>query len=46
MANETLIKKHMETLGISREDAIQLILEDEAVDRMTSVKQIDSDLTD
>lgn len=46
MANETLIKRHMETLGISREDAIQLILDDEAVDKMTSVKQIDSDLTD
>ena len=44
--NETLIAKHMKTLGISREEALQLIADDEAVDRMTSTKQIDSDLTE
>lgn len=46
MANEKLIASHMKTLGISREEAIQLIADDEAVDRMTSAKEIDSDLTD
>lgn len=44
--NETLIAKHMKNLGISREEALQLIADDEAVDRMTSTKQIDSDLTE
>ena len=44
--NETLIAKHMKTLGISRGEALQLIADDEAVDRMTSTKQIDSDLTE
>ena len=44
--NETLIAKHMKTLGISREEALQLIADDEAVDRITSTKQIDSDLTE
>jgi uncharacterized protein YoaH (UPF0181 family) len=42
--NEQLIAKHMKTLGISREDAIQLIADDLAVDRM-STKEVNSDLT-
>ena len=45
MANETLIAKHMKTLGITREEAIQLIADDEAVDRMTKTSDIDGDLT-
>ena len=44
--NEQLIAKHMATLGISREEAIQLIEDDKAVDRMTSQREIDSDLTE
>ena len=45
MANETLIAKHMKTLGITREEAIQFIADDEAVDRMTKTSDIDGDLT-
>lgn len=44
--NEKLIKKHMETLGISREEAIQLIADDEEVDHMTKTSDIDGDLTE
>lgn len=44
--NEKLIKKHMETLGITREEAIQLIADDEEVDHMTRTSDIDGDLTD
>lgn len=44
--DEALIAKHMRILGISREEAIQLIKDDEAVDRMTSTKEINSDLTE
>lgn len=43
--NESLIKKHMEILGLSREDAINLINEDERIDRMTSASEINSDLS-
>lgn len=46
MANEKLIEKHMKNLGLTREEAIQLIADDEAIDRMTSSKQIDGDLSD
>lgn len=46
MLDEKLIAKHMKNLGISREDAIALIADDEAVDRMTKTSDIDSDLTD
>lgn len=42
--NEQLIAKHMKTLGISREDALQLIADDLAVDRMSN-KEVNSDLT-
>ena len=41
--NEQLIAKHMATLGISRDEAIQLIEDDRAVDRMTSQKEIEGD---
>lgn len=44
--NETRIEKMIKTLGISREEAIELIRDDEEVDRMTSTKEIDSDLTE
>lgn len=44
--NEKLIKKHMETLGISREEAIQLIADDEEIDHMTKTSDIDGDLTE
>ena len=43
--NEQLIAKHMATLGISREEAIQLIADDEEIDRMTRTSDIDGDLT-
>lgn len=33
MANEKLIQKHMDALGISREEAIQLIADDVAIDK-------------
>lgn len=45
MIDEKLVKKQMEILGITREEAIQLIADDEAVDRMTKSSQINSDLT-
>lgn len=44
MLNEKLIEKQMKILGISREEAIQLISDDEAVDRMTKTSEINSDL--
>lgn len=42
--NEKQIEKIMKSLGCTREEAIELIMEDEAVDRMTS-KEVNSDLT-
>lgn len=44
MVNEKLIEKQMKLLGISREEAIQLIADDEAVDKMTKTSEINSDL--
>ena len=41
---ETQIKKMMDTLKITREEAIDLIREDEEVDKMT-MSEVDSDLT-
>lgn len=41
---ETQIKKMMDTLKITREEAIDLIREDEEVDKM-SMSEVDSDLT-
>lgn len=43
---EAQITKMMQTLKLSREEAIELIREDEEIDRMTSTKEIDSDLTE
>lgn len=40
-----MITKHMNTLGITREEAIQLIADDEEIDRMTRTSDIDGDLT-
>lgn len=45
MNKEEMITKHMETLGITREEAIQLIADDEEIDRMTRTSDIDGDLT-
>lgn len=45
MADEKLIAKHMQNLGLSRDEAIALIADDEAVDRMTKTSDIDGDLT-
>lgn len=36
----------MKNLDITREEAIELIEEDKKIDRMTSIKEIDNDLTD
>ena len=36
----------MKNLDITREEAIELIEEDKKIDRMTSMKEIDNDLTD
>ena len=45
MNKEEMIVKHMKTLGITREEAIQLIADDEEIDRMTRTSDIDGDLT-
>lgn len=45
MNKEEMIAKHMKTLGITREEAIQLIADDEEIDRMTRTSDIDGDLT-
>ena len=45
MNKEEMIAKHMKTLGITREEAIQLITDDEEIDRMTRTSDIDGDLT-
>ena len=37
-----LAEKHMKTLGLSREDAIQLVLDDKAIDKG---EKMDFDLT-
>lgn len=44
--NEEKIKLMMNKLGLTREEAIELIEDDEKVDKMTSAKQWDSDLSD
>lgn len=46
MMNEKEIQKLMKSLDIPREEAIQLIKDDLEVDRMTSSKQIDGDLSE
>ena len=45
MNKEEMIAKHMNALGITREEAIQLIADDEEIDRMTRTSDIDGDLT-
>lgn len=45
MNKEEMIAKYMKTLGITREEAIQLIADDEEIDRMTRTSDIDGDLT-
>jgi hypothetical protein len=44
--SEEKIKLMMNKLGLTREEAIELIEDDEKVDKMTSAKQWDSDLSD
>lgn len=43
--DEKQIAKFMKTLDISREEAIQLIQDDKAVDRMTKMSEIKGDMT-
>ena len=45
MNKEEMIAKHMNTLGITREEAIQLIADDEEIDHMTRPSDFDGDLT-
>lgn len=45
MNKEEMIVKHMNTLGITREEAIQLIADDEEIDHMIRTSDIDGDLT-
>ena len=42
--DEKLIAKHMKTLGISREEAIQLIEDDKAIDRGAKLFELDPEL--
>lgn len=44
MLDEKLIAKHMATLGISREEAIQLIDDDKAIDRGAKMFELDPEL--
>lgn len=46
MNKEEMIAKHMNTLGITREEAIQLIADDEEIDHMIRTSDIDGDLTE
>ena len=45
MLNEKTIQKHMNVLHITREEAIELIKEDEKIDKMTSTAEINSDMS-
>ena len=42
--DESTIQKHMNILQISREEAIELIKEDDRIDHMKSAAEINSDL--
>lgn len=42
---EKQIEKLMKTLDISREEAIEILNEDKEIDRMTSMSEIDSDIS-
>lgn len=43
--DENTIQKHMNILHLSREEAIELMKEDEKIDKMTTSAEINSDLT-
>lgn len=45
MIDEKLVQKHMNILGLSRDDAIALIQEDERIDKMTRTAEINDDLS-
>lgn len=44
--DEKVVQNHCKILGISREEALQLIADDEAVDKMVSIKEVKGDLTE
>lgn len=44
MLDEKLIAKHMANLGINREDAIQLIEDDKAIDKGAKMFELDPEL--
>ena len=44
MANEKLIKQHMEKWGCTREEAIQLIADDDAIDKGAKLFELDPEL--
>lgn len=46
MTYEEKILNAMRTLGITREEAVEMLAEDERIDHMTSASEIDSDLTE
>lgn len=43
--NEELIKSYMSSLDLTREEAIDLIKSDEEVDKLNTIKELQSDLT-
>lgn len=45
MMNEELIKSYMSSLDLTREEAIDLIKSDEEVDKLNTIKELQSDLT-
>jgi hypothetical protein len=44
MANEKLIKQHIEKWGCTREEAIQLITDDDAIDKGEKLFELDPEL--
>lgn len=44
MVNEKLIKQHMEKWGCTREEAIQLIADDDAIDKGAKLFELDPEL--
>ena len=44
MANEKLIKQHMEKWGCTREEAIQLIADDDAIDKGAKLFELDPEI--
>lgn len=45
MVDENVIANHMAKLGISRQEAIDLVNADKEIDRLRSLKEVDSDLS-